>query len=150
MAVKRKTYETTAEADMTPMIDMTFQLIAFFMVLINFAEDNQDQRINLPQSELAKPPEGMMESPITLQLDKNGNVLYDAQELPLSQIRDKLLGEIDLLKRKEKSVKDATIIIRADSKTPTGQVQDLIQVCQELTFEKFALRAKQEAVTAPK
>ena len=42
---------------MTPMIDMTFQLIAFFMVLINFSEVEQDQRITLPASELAKPPE---------------------------------------------------------------------------------------------
>lgn len=150
MAVKRKTYETTAEADMTPMIDMTFQLIAFFMVLINFAEDNQDQRINLPQSELAKPPEGAMDSPITLQLDKVGNVLYDAEEVPVSRMREKLAREVDSIRRQEKSVKDATIIIRADGQTPTGQVQDLIQVCQELTFEKFALRAKQEAATAKK
>jgi len=27
-----------SEGDMTPMIDMTFQLIAFFMVLLNFSE----------------------------------------------------------------------------------------------------------------
>lgn len=45
---QRKKYEVTAEGDMTPMIDMTFQLIAFFMVLINFAEGDQDQRIKLP------------------------------------------------------------------------------------------------------
>ena len=38
---------------MTPMIDMTFQLIAFFMVLINFTEADQNQAINLPSSELA-------------------------------------------------------------------------------------------------
>jgi len=55
---KRKEVEQTAEADMTPMIDMTFQLIAFFMVLINFAEDNMDDRVKLPSSELAKVPKG--------------------------------------------------------------------------------------------
>ena len=40
---------------MTPMIDMTFQLIAFFMVLVNFADADQNARIRLPSSELAKP-----------------------------------------------------------------------------------------------
>ena len=45
------------EPDMTPMIDMTFQLIAFFMFTINFSDTEQDQRVTLPASELAKPPE---------------------------------------------------------------------------------------------
>jgi len=55
-----------AEGDMTPMIDMTFQLIAFFMVLVNFADADQNERIRLPSSELAKPPDRPFESPITL------------------------------------------------------------------------------------
>ena len=36
--------QTVMEFDMTPMIDMTFQLIAFFMVLINFDASDQDER----------------------------------------------------------------------------------------------------------
>ena len=38
------------ELDYTPMIDMTFQLIAFFMILINFSDAEQDQRVQLPSS----------------------------------------------------------------------------------------------------
>ena len=53
---------------MTPMIDMTFQLIAFFMVLINFSDVEQDQRVNLPASELAKPPDTAYDEPITMQM----------------------------------------------------------------------------------
>ena len=52
----RKKAEGIHEGDLTPMIDMTFQLIAFFMVLVNFTQTEQNQRIQLPQSELAKPP----------------------------------------------------------------------------------------------
>ena len=54
-----------AEGDLTPMIDMTFQLIAFFMVLINFSQAEQNDKIELPLSELAKPPEGRLEHPVT-------------------------------------------------------------------------------------
>jgi len=39
------------EMDMTPMIDVTFQLIIFFMLAISFAEADHDHRINLPLSE---------------------------------------------------------------------------------------------------
>ena len=43
MRVKRHK-PTIHEGDLTPMIDMTFQLIAFFMVLINFTDTEQDER----------------------------------------------------------------------------------------------------------
>ena len=39
-----------AEGDLTPMIDMVFQLIAFFMVLINFAQTESNERVVLPSS----------------------------------------------------------------------------------------------------
>ena len=42
------------------------------------------------------------------------------------------------------SVADATIIIRAHKDAATGKVQELIKVCQEERFEKFALRAKED------
>ena len=144
MAEKRKAMDVTAEADMTPMIDMTFQLIAFFMVLINFAEDNQNERIKLPSSELAKPPEGPSESPVTLQLTKQGTVLYDAEEIPIAAMKKKLILERQILTRNGKNAATANVIIRADGDTPTGIVQDMIKVCQEEKFEKFSLRAKQE------
>ena len=40
---------------------------------------------------------------------------------------------------------DVTVILRADAEVPTGIVQDLIKMSQEAGFEKFALKAQQEA-----
>lgn len=134
------------EGDLTPMIDMTFQLIAFFMVLINFTDTEQDERIKLPSSELAKPPDAPFEIPITLQLTKEGKVVYGGQTWEVEQMKQQLVGERQVLGYQKKSVQDATIIIRADATVKTGLVQKLIEVCQEAKFEKFALRAKQEEV----
>jgi biopolymer transport protein ExbD len=41
---------------------------------------------------------------------------------------------------------DVTIVIRADEDASTGLVQEVIQLCQELGFERFALRGKQSEV----
>jgi len=134
-----------AEGDMTPMIDMTFQLIAFFMVLVNFSEADQNQRIKLPSSELAKPPEGPMESPITLQLTDKDTVIFGPDEMTLEGLRPKLLHERQLIEATpDRSLAKATIIIRADRYAKTGRVQEVIQVCQDAGFEKFALRARQQ------
>ena len=36
------------EIDMTPMIDIVFQLITFFMVINNFDQNEADERVSLP------------------------------------------------------------------------------------------------------
>ncbi|MEE8450797.1 MAG: biopolymer transporter ExbD [Thermoguttaceae bacterium] len=145
MRLKKKSSAGMAEGDMTPMIDMTFQLIAFFMVLINFSEAEQNERIRLPSSELAKPPERPFEAPLTLQLTSQGTVIFGGQDIPLAGLKSTLLREAQLLNATpDRSVADATIIIRADRTAKTGVVQEVIQACQETGFERFALRAKQQ------
>jgi biopolymer transport protein ExbD len=136
---------TEGKVDMTPMIDMVFQLVAFFMVIVNFSEADQDQRIKLPLSELAKPLEAAAEGRITLQLTDEGTVILGATEVTLPQLDRKLLREKQLIEATgKKSAQDATVVIRADRAAPTGEVQEVIQVCQKRGFVKFALRARQQ------
>ena len=102
MPVIKRSETPPAEGDMTPMIDMTFQLIAFFMVLINFSEADQSEKIKLPKSELAKPAEKPPTSPITLQLRENGNVIMGSDEVPMANIGDLLFRERQLLENLKK------------------------------------------------
>lgn len=148
-----------SKAEMTPMIDMTFQLIAFFMVVVNFSETNQEESITLPLSELAKPPEAASEAPIMLQVsvekDENGRrlpglpakVIFGGSLFDMSQLRGELLREKQILEATgEQTARMATVIIRADGQAQTGEVQDVIRLCQENGFEKYVLRAKQVSV----
>ena len=129
---------------MTPMIDIVFQLIAFFMVLVNFTEAEQDERVKLPSSELARPPDGLMEIPITLQLTEAGTVIFAGEEWPVEAMDRYLLREAQIIEAQGKAVAEATIIVRAHEEAQTGKVQELIKICQDNRFEKFALRARQE------
>ena len=64
------------ESDMTSMIDMAFQLIAFFMVLINFSDTVADQTIKLPISELARPSDESAEHSLVLNLTGEGRIRH--------------------------------------------------------------------------
>ena len=133
---------------MTPMIDMTFQLIAFFMVLINFTEADQNQAINLPSSELAKTPDFPPEGPVTLQVEKNGNVIYGiqtAKDFELKDLEKMLKDEYTQRKLMGKDPKMSTIIIRGDKSAKTGRIQQVVGVAQNVGYEKFILRAKEVA-----
>ncbi len=131
------------EIDMTPMIDICFQLLTFFVFILNFEGAEQDARVMLPASELAKPPEKADEVPITLQVTKEGHILAGGQEFPTPEASKSLLNaEKAVLEQRGKSVGDANIIIRAHKDAKTGDVQKLIKTAQEVQFVKFSLRAK--------
>ncbi len=130
---------------MTPMIDMVFQLIAFFMVLVNFTEADQNQRIRLPSSELAKPPDAPLDSPITIHVTSKGTAIMGPNEVPVEGLTRLLTVEYQVLVRKSEGLaSQATIIIRGDLDSQFGLIQEVIQICQNVGFEKFALRAKQQ------
>jgi biopolymer transport protein ExbD len=135
----------TCNPDMTPMIDVTFQLIIFFMLTLNFVTEDQSERIKLPESELAKPPESPWESPIILQLTdtKPPTVIVGGDEVALRSVKVVLEREKARLREMNKSVGKATVIIRADRQPHTGTVQRLIKECQDLGFERFVLRARE-------
>ena len=141
--MKFKIKSQKKEIDMTPMIDMSFLLIAFFMVLINFTEADQNERIKLPISELAKPADEAPTQIVMLQVLENGNTIYNNAELNLAELGAKLDFHkrfLDVIGVNQKTV---NVIVRADSRCESTKVQDIIDLCQKLDFEIFKLRAKQ-------
>jgi biopolymer transport protein ExbD len=148
MRLARKKIHRIVEGDLTPMIDMTFQLIAFFMLVINFSDAEQDQRVTLPDSELAQPPDAPYEQPLTIHLRDNGNFIFAGAELLSSDaLRSALLREKQIIERYAgKNLADVTVIIRADEDARVGLVQKVIQICQELKYERFALRGQYSAL----
>jgi biopolymer transport protein ExbD len=141
MAGKRRKAEGS-DIDMTPMIDVTFQLITFFMFTLNFTEAEQDQRIQLPVSQVAKPVENADIDPLTLQLMDDGRVIYNGEPVALLALGDYLENEKAVMLAARKEPAAATVVVRADGRAKTGDVQQIIRSCQEKGFDKFVLRAE--------
>jgi len=145
------------EPDMTPMIDIVFQLLTFFMIAINFENTKADERVKLPKDTLAKPPTVKPEHELVLnmgyQRDTSGarmksvpEIFYNERYVEVRQFTPDLEQEKRVMERihGKEIIKDVTVLIRADSEVPTGLVQELIKKCQETGFSKFSLRATSE------
>jgi biopolymer transport protein ExbD len=133
------------EVDWTPMIDMSFNLIAFFMLIMNFSSD-QHREIQLPESELVRPPDGPPTFDIVLTLNPNSSVnlsQYDDNVSNIELLTPFLKREISNASAQDVSIDKIDVIIRAHKDTATGLVQDLIAKCQEVNLQKFKLRAKE-------
>ena len=143
---------------MTPMIDMTFQLIAFFMFVINFNNDLIEQSVTLPVAEMARPIKEAAVKPLFLNVNSNGLLLIVGKEYDITDPQD--MAKVNQYLQKEAtyikfdmstqgkstaSGLEATVIIRADQNSHYAVVQDLIRASREAGFVKFSLRALLDA-----
>lgn len=143
--------EVRAEPNLTPLLDVVFQLITFFMLVINFSQDNYDVRVRLPVAGSARPAEatGAAEDRIVLNINREGNLLFNGQELDAEAAEREIGLQAELVRLNAKAAKLAidpaslptTMVIRADRDTPCTRVNRLIVACQNRGFRKFSLKA---------
>lgn len=142
------------EPDMTPMIDIVFQLIAFFMLVTNFDQAQADERVILPADQLAKPPKVAREDEILINIgyirnldgekvDPDPFIFQGNNQIRIQNYGPYLKSESQLAvaKRGKEAPKEIAVIIRADSEVPFGMIQELIKEAQKYKFEKFSLKA---------
>ena len=118
--------ELKAEPNLTPLLDVVFQLITFFMLVINFSSENYDQRVRLPVAESARPIEEeqqVSEDRLVLNVDKEGHLLIGGEVQPLHKAIQTIKHQADLVKLNLKAAGTkldrggtlpTTIILRAD------------------------------------
>lgn len=153
----RKIDSGFTEPDMTPMIDIVFQLLTFFMIAINFENTKADERVKLPKDMLAKPPEVKPEHELVLNFGFERNldgtkknpvpsVFYNDRYVDVAQLTPDLEQEKRVMEavHGKDVIEKVTVLIRADAEVPTGLVQQLIKKCQDNDFTKFSLRATAE------
>jgi biopolymer transport protein ExbD len=143
-----------AEPNLTPLLDVVFQLITFFMLCINFTQDNNDQRIRLPVAGSARPVEGQVEDRLVLNVDRDGRLLFNGQaydtegairQIDIQAQLVRLSAKVSGAKIDPAAGLPTTIVLRADQDTPFAQLYRIITACQDKGFRKFALKAMNRA-----
>lgn len=141
----------SVEPNLTPMLDMVFQLVTFFMLVINFKGASMDLSLKLPVLGSAKPVEwhGKKE-PLVLNLKEDGSV--SAFGSPIPDVEKFVVRETRVMREYLKS-EGATnldempipVIVRADGRAPFAQVNKVIKLCQSNGFRQFQLSAMSAA-----
>src|SRR3954462_13439556 len=94
--------EMSAEPNLTPLLDVVFQLITFFMLVINFSNENYDARVRLPVAGSARPVEegdkSAAEDRLVLNLDRQGHLLMSGRVLTTTQALQEIKHQADLVK----------------------------------------------------
>lgn len=136
-----------AEPNLTPLLDMVFQLITFFMLVINFKGASMDLTLKLPVLGSARPLErhGKLE-PLLLNVDSQGRVNAYGQKV---DVEKHVTREARLLREQlringttiENGELPVPVIIRADRTAPFHLVNHVLKVCQDEGYRQFSLSA---------
>ena len=145
-----------AEPNLTPLLDVVFQLITFFMLVINFSNDNYDMRIKLPVAGSARPiddaAKAANEDRLVLNIDSKGQLLFNGKTLTGGEAIQTIKFEADLARLNQRTLSGGKkpdpaeglptrVVIRADRNTPFAPIFSLITACQSNGYRKFDLKA---------
>ena len=141
--------QVEGECDLTPMLDMVFQLITFFMLVINFKGAAMDLALKLPVVGSARPVDTKGGSDLlVLNINKVGDVKifgqvkkdiegYIANEAAASRLavrkKDPSFGETEDL--------PSIVVVRADRATPFKLLNRVIKACQDNGYRNFSMKA---------
>lgn len=121
-------------ADLTPMIDVIFQLILFFMVSTTFI-NNKALKVELPESETAQAVEI---TGIVLSVDAGGRMLFNDERVSFKDISAKL----DSFPLGGKKAEDIPVTLEADKKVTTETIVKLFDIFRKSGFVTVSLRTK--------
>ena len=118
--------------DLTPMIDVVFQLILFFLVSTTFAV-LPAINVNLPESSTAQ---GAEIAGITITMQANGKMHFNDEQVSLSTLGQKLAAFDTEGKAKE----EYPVTLEADESVTNGQVVKVFDVLRAEGFVSVNLR----------
>ncbi len=139
-----------AEPNLTPMLDMVFQLVTFFMLVMNFKAASMDLSLKLPVVGSARPVEtGGTTDILILNVDKDGglNVMGKAQDIPRYMKAEAQASVLTARRKGKPDIKfgdelPTTVVIRADQGVPFRLLNRVIKEAQDNGFREFALKGK--------
>ena len=136
-----------AQPNLTPILDMVFQLITFFMLVINFKAASLDMSVQLPVIGSALPTESGERDVLVLNVMPNGKLRMYGEERDVETLhRARGAGARQSAgggssKAGTGSELPTAVIIRADRTTPYHYIHQVIQACQAHGFRNFQYRA---------
>ena len=150
-------HAASAEPNLTPMLDMVFQLITFFMLVINFKGASMDLSLKLPVLGSARPvdTEGQEEL-LILNIDQKGQLnVYGIPKDVDTYIKGEARVSAQKARAENRNFKPGEndlpgiVVIRADKSTPFSMLNNVIKTCQKYKFRRFALKAMSRAEETP-
>ena len=121
-----------SEINISPLVDMVFLLLIFFIVTTVFIEETGIE----VQKPMAASAQSLEKKSILLALTTDGRVVYGGKEVRINELR----GLISRLLREQ----EMPVIILADENSQSGVLVDVIDECKLAGAKQVSIAAERE------
>ncbi|MCE9614582.1 MAG: biopolymer transporter ExbD [Lentisphaerae bacterium] len=137
MRIKRPPVDGEVGINMTPIIDMVFLLLIFFLVATKFADIERDVRVKPPSSRHARPITALPQEMI-VNISPDGRLFVAGQEQTLSAL-DTLLGQAVVQNPHQ------AVVVRGDRGTVLQYAVNVLDLCEKRGIERTFLTTSKTA-----
>ncbi len=116
--------ESAPLVNLTPLIDVVFLLLIFFMVTAQFQEDERDLSVDLPGAENGDPIKDLPEI-LFVNVRQDGSLTVGDRSLDTSELRN-------LLARAKRKNANQKVVVRADADVALRHPVEVFDVCMGL------------------
>ncbi|MCS7237402.1 MAG: biopolymer transporter ExbD [Thermoguttaceae bacterium] len=134
----RNTIEELPNLNLTPMIDVVFLLIIFFMLATKFTEIERKLELRIPevayQEMLVRPPD-----PKVITVYRDGSIAYEKRILTLDELKENL-------KSARTQFPKLSVLIRGDMEVQFQRIADVLSICKQVQIPQVsvAVRPKED------
>lgn len=117
--------------DLTPMVDIVFLLIIFFMVGTQFSEMERSVEIELPTVADVTPLTTLPDAKI-VEIREDGSLSFERENLNLETLEQKLITA-------QQNYAEQAVILRGDQACSYQQIMNVIAVCKRAKIASISL-----------
>lgn len=135
MSIKIKRSQAASTLSLTPLIDVVFLLLIFFLVTSEFEEEERRLDIVLPSATSASP---MTSKPRELVVDitADGTTFVGGEQVTMEELSDLLQRAV------ANNPTNQVVVIRADQEVPFQPVVSVMDLCNRAGVSDYSVTTK--------
>lgn len=122
MIIKTDANDSKLAVELTPMIDMVFLLLIFFLVATTFRQEEREMQIALPVASAAQPISTMLRE-LIINVDQDGRIIISGEEKTSQELTDLVTGLVAANPQQK-------VTVRGDRRTPYANIVGVLDICK--------------------
>jgi len=122
MLIDSKSTDTGISIDLTPVIDMVFLLLIFFLVATTFHQSEREMQIALPVASSAAPISSLLQE-LIVNVEAQGQIILSGRKISAEDLRG-------VIKEAVTANPEQKVTVRADRNTLYANVVTVLDICK--------------------
>ena len=135
MNLRPQRSDERVEINLTPLIDVVFLLLIFFMVSTTF---DRQARLKVSLPEASAKPVLQQNEPLVISIDAKGNYFVNDRQV-INQSLDTLKQAIQKSIGESSNMADVSLVLKADAQTPHQAVVRAMDAASQLGLSRLSI-----------